>query len=50
MALREPEIGGRFADQGAIVGGGTPAQFAAYIKAEQIKWGKVIKDAGIKAD
>ncbi len=30
--------------------GGTPAQFAAYIRSEIAKWAKVIKDAGIPAE
>ena len=30
--------------------GGTPEEFAAYIKSEIAKWGKVIKAAGIKAE
>ena len=30
--------------------GGTPEEFAAYIKVEIAKWGKVIKAAGIKAE
>ena len=30
--------------------GNTPAEFAAYIKSEITKWGKVIRDAGIKPE
>jgi len=48
--LQLPATRERFAAEGFEAVGNTPAQFAAYIKAEQIKWGKVIKDAGIKAD
>jgi len=48
--LQLPATRERFAAEGFEAAGNTPAQFAAYIKAEQIKWGKVIKDAGIKAD
>ena len=28
----------------------TPAEFAAFLKAEDEKWGKVIRDAGIKIE
>ncbi len=35
---------------GAEVAGGSPEQFAAVIKADIARLGKVIKDAGIKAD
>jgi tripartite-type tricarboxylate transporter receptor subunit TctC len=27
---------------------GTPEQFSAFIRAETVKWGKVVKDANIK--
>ena len=30
--------------------GGTPTEFAAYIKSEITKWGRVIREAGIKAE
>ena len=30
--------------------GNTPAEFAAFLKVEGAKWGKVIKDAGIKLE
>jgi tripartite-type tricarboxylate transporter receptor subunit TctC len=30
------------------VAGGTPEQLDALIKSEVVKWGKVIRDAGIK--
>lgn len=36
--------------QGFEPEGGTPAEFAAYIKSEIVKWAKVIKDAGIPAE
>lgn len=39
----------RFQELGAEPMGGSPEQAANYIRAEQDKWGKVIRDAGIKA-
>ena len=30
--------------------GGTPTQFADYIKTEVVKWGKVVRDGNIKPD
>lgn len=44
-----PAIVQRFSELGAEPLGGTPEQAAAFIKAEQDKWGKVIRDAGINA-
>jgi tripartite-type tricarboxylate transporter receptor subunit TctC len=40
----------RLEAQGFEPDGGTPAAFAAYIKAEIAKWAKVIRDAGIPAE
>jgi tripartite-type tricarboxylate transporter receptor subunit TctC len=40
----------RLEAQGFEPDGGTPAEFAAYIKSEITKWAKVIKDAGIPAE
>jgi tripartite-type tricarboxylate transporter receptor subunit TctC len=46
----KPAIVTRFQELGAEPMGGTPEQAAAYIQAEQDKWGKVIREAGIKAN
>ena len=48
--LRSQAIRERFAAEGVEPVGNTPAQFASYIKLERVKWGKVIKDAGIRVD
>jgi tripartite-type tricarboxylate transporter receptor subunit TctC len=48
--LALPDIKARFADQGADVASNTPEQFAAYIKSEIAKWGKLIKELGVKAE
>jgi len=38
----------RYAASGSAVTGGTPEQFHAYLKAELEKFGKLIRQAGIK--
>jgi tripartite-type tricarboxylate transporter receptor subunit TctC len=40
----------RFAAQGDEAVGSTPEQFSAFVRAEHAKWGKVIKDAGVKIE
>jgi tripartite-type tricarboxylate transporter receptor subunit TctC len=30
--------------------GGTPAEFAEYVRAEVVKWGAVVKQTGAKVD
>jgi tripartite-type tricarboxylate transporter receptor subunit TctC len=49
-ALKSPEVIDKLAPQGAILVGNSPEEFAAYIQSEIDKWGKVAKDAGIKAN
>ncbi len=46
--ITKPAIVTRFQELGAEPMGGSPEQAVAYIRAEQDKWGKVIRDAGIK--
>jgi len=48
MAL--PDIKQRVNDMGADVVANTPQQFAAQIKREATRWGKVVKDANIPAN
>jgi tripartite-type tricarboxylate transporter receptor subunit TctC len=47
--LADPEIQKRHADVGAQIIASTPEQFHAYLKAEVLKFGKLVKAAGIKA-
>jgi tripartite-type tricarboxylate transporter receptor subunit TctC len=49
-ALAQAELRKRLADEGADPAGGTPEQFAALIKDEIPRWGKVVKDSGAKID
>jgi tripartite-type tricarboxylate transporter receptor subunit TctC len=48
--LKMPDVKERFAAIGVDVVGNTPDEFAAQIRAEVVKWGKVIKDANIKVE
>jgi tripartite-type tricarboxylate transporter receptor subunit TctC len=48
--LQLPDIRKFLISQGAQIQGGTPEQFAAYIKSEGPKWAKVIKDSGARVD
>lgn len=45
-----PAIAERLIQQGADPVGDTPEEFAAYIRAETEKWGRVVKTGHIKAD
>jgi tripartite-type tricarboxylate transporter receptor subunit TctC len=48
--LASPEVRDRVASMGASVAGGTPEQFAQFMRAEAAKWGKLIRDHKIAAD
>jgi tripartite-type tricarboxylate transporter receptor subunit TctC len=48
--LADPTIEARLADMGGMLLTGSPADFAKLIAAETDKWGKVIREAGIKAE
>jgi tripartite-type tricarboxylate transporter receptor subunit TctC len=46
-ALARPDLRERLASQGFIVVGGTPGDFATYLRAESDKWGKVIRELNV---
>ena len=48
--LALPEVKARFAEQGVRVIGGPPERLAAHLRQEIAKWGKVVKDAGVRVD
>ena len=48
--LQLPDVVEALAANGMIPLTSTPEQFGAYLKAEIVKWAKVVKDAGIKVD
>jgi tripartite-type tricarboxylate transporter receptor subunit TctC len=48
--LAMPDVRKALADQGAEVAGGTPEDFAAFMRAEIARWGPVVKAAGIKPE
>ena len=46
-ALTDPATKQKLETLGVVVRGSSPAEFAAFLKAEMDKWGPLIKDAGI---
>jgi tripartite-type tricarboxylate transporter receptor subunit TctC len=49
-ALDAPDVRAKLASLGAEPVGNTPAEFAAMIGSESAKWGKIVRDAGIKPE
>jgi tripartite-type tricarboxylate transporter receptor subunit TctC len=48
--LAMPDVRERFLAQGVEPLGSTPEQFGEHIKEQMAKWGKVVRDAGVKAE
>jgi tripartite-type tricarboxylate transporter receptor subunit TctC len=48
--LADPKFAARFADLGAVVFAGSPADFGKFVADETEKWGKVIRAANIKPE
>jgi tripartite-type tricarboxylate transporter receptor subunit TctC len=46
-ALKLPDVRAKLEGAGIEIQGGTPQDYAALIKADLAKWGKVVKEAGI---
>jgi len=49
-ALAQPEVRERLAAEGAEVAGSTPEEFAAHIRSELARTGKLLRDAGIRLE
>ena len=49
-ALNAPEIREQIAASGGELGGRSPEEFAAFVRVEILKWGKVIREAGIRLE
>ncbi len=49
-AIRKPEVAARIRELGATPVGNSPAEFAAFQRAEFARWGEVIRSAGIRAE
>lgn len=49
-SLAKPEIRAKMKEQGAVIIGDTPAEFAAFLKKDQERWARVIQASGVKAE
>lgn len=48
--ISEPEVRAKLAQTGVVPGVDTPAEFAAYLTDEYTRWGRIIREKGIKAE
>jgi tripartite-type tricarboxylate transporter receptor subunit TctC len=49
-SLAKPGIRAKMKEQGAVIIGDTPAEFAAFLRKDQERWAQVIKASGVKAE
>jgi tripartite-type tricarboxylate transporter receptor subunit TctC len=49
-ALKLPDVRAKLEAAGIEIQGSTPQEYAALIKSDLVKWGKVVKDAGIQPE
>lgn len=49
-ALQDPDIRRRLNEQGAMPGGNSAEEFAAFLRTENVKWGEVIRRNNIRPD
>ncbi len=49
-ALKLPDVRAKLENAGVEIQGGTPQEYAAIIKSDLVKWGKVVKEAGIPSE
>ena len=49
-ALQLPDVQDKLKGLGMQIVGGPPEQFGGFMRAEAIKWGKIVKDSGAKVD
>jgi len=48
VALRSPELIEQYAKVSAVASPSSPAEYAAFVDAEQAKWGPIVKAIGFK--
>ena len=49
-AMKDDAVVAKLSSQGAVLSGGTPEEFRAFIDSETKKWAQVIKDAGVHTE
>jgi len=48
--LRQPEVATRLTNDGTVIVGSSPRDFAAFLRTEHERWAKVVRQAGIRAE
>ena len=48
--VNSPDVRARLLDLGTVIVADTPDQFGAFMKADRVKWSKVLKETGIRLE
>lgn len=48
--LKDPEVVGKITKAGVSMGGGSSAEFAAFVKNDYARWGEIVRKSGVKLD
>lgn len=49
-AAQAPDFRTKVEHEGLVISAGTPAELDAYVRAEQARWGRIVKENNLKAD
>ena len=50
QVLQAPDVREKIANGGAVAAGGASESFAAFVREDFVRWGKIVKDAGVKLE
>ena len=50
QVLQSPDVREKIANGGAVAAGGGSESFAAFVREDYARWGKIVKDAGVKLE
>ncbi len=50
QVLQAPDVREKIANGGAVAAGGASETFAAFVREDYVRWGKIVKDAGVKLE
>ena len=50
QVLQAPDVREKIANGGAVAAGGSSESFAAFVREDYARWGKIVKDAGVKLE
>jgi tripartite-type tricarboxylate transporter receptor subunit TctC len=48
--MRDPEVRAKLAQNGVVPAANSPEEFGRYLRDEYARWGRIIREKGIKAD